>query len=366
LSQKKIVISGVNMVEGGIFTILDNFLQKISEVAQKNNLKVIALVNDASKFNYPNIEYIAFPKSKKKWLYRIYYEYFYFKKLSQKIQPNIWFSLHDMSPNVIADKRIVYCHNPGILYNATFKDWKFDYKTGLFTLFYKYLFQINIKKNKIVFVQQHHIKKEFERLYKIDTVMVSKPEFTEEITSNRIDLDANKVHFFYPSFPRSFKNFEVILDAIAYLSEETKAKTQFHFTTVKDTKTNYAQFLLKKYGHLNAVNFMGEISREQLLSYYNSIDCLIFPSKLETWGLPLSEAKSYKKPILAANLPYAKETVGNYEKVTFFEVTNPKELADLITQFVAKTITFQGNKDANENEKALENWNEVFECILNN
>jgi glycosyltransferase involved in cell wall biosynthesis len=109
---------------------------------------------------------------------------------------------------------------------------------------------------------------------------------------------------------------------------------------------------------------MGELSRKELLTYYNSIDCLLFPSKLETWGLPLSEAKSYTKPILAANLPYAKETVGDYENVTFFDENNPKELADLITKFVTNKIEFQGNTDLYKDEDSLENWNTVFEYIF--
>ena len=109
---------------------------------------------------------------------------------------------------------------------------------------------------------------------------------------------------------------------------------------------------------------MEEISRKELLSYYNSIDCLLFPSKIETWGLPISEAKSYNKPILVANLSYAKETVGNYENVSFFDESNPKELAALITKFVTNKIEFQGNIDSYKNEDSLNDWNEVFEYIF--
>lgn len=364
--SKTIVISGINMVEGGIFTILDNCLQKISEYNSDSFLKIYALVNDKSKFNYPNIEYIEFPKSKKKWLNRLYYEYFYFKKLSKKLKPTIWLSLHDMSPNVICKKQFLYYHHPTTFYKATLKDWKFDYKIGLFSLFYKGLTQINLKKNHTVFVQQHWIKEKFEQAYKINNIKIAKPEFTEQISIQNIDLDTNKIHFFYPSFPRSFKNFEVILEAISFLSEETKAKTQFHFTTVKDAKTKYAKFVFDKYNHLSNVNFMGEISREELLSYYNSIDCLLFPSKLETWGLPISEAKSYNKPMFLANLPYAKEAVGNYENISFFEPTNSKELAQLITEFVNKTIVFQGNTSTFDTKDELENWNSVFDYIFDN
>ncbi|MBC7642313.1 MAG: glycosyltransferase, partial [Flavobacterium sp.] len=89
----------------------------------------------------------------------------------------------------------------------------------------------------------------------------------------------------------------------------------------------------------------------------------IFPSKLETWGLPISEAKFFDKPMLLANLPYAKETVGDYENVSFFDVNEPKELADLITNFVNKTIVFEGNEAAINSENKLNSWFELFDYI---
>lgn len=364
MKQKTIVISGINMVEGGIFTILDNCLQKISNYSENKEIKVIALVNDKSKFKYPNIEYIEFPKSKKSWFLRLYYEYLYFKKLSEEIKPDIWFSLHDINPNVVAKKRFVYYHHPTVFYKAKFTDWKFDYKIGVFSVFYKYLFQINIKKNKAVFVQQHWIKKEFESLYKIKNLVVCKPEYVEKITNEKTELEEDKIHFLYPSYPRTFKNFEIIFDAILLLDKSIKDKVKFHFTTIKDNPNKFAIHLFNKYNSLEAVKFWGNLNRDQLLKLYNSTDCLIFPSKLETWGLPISEAKAFKKPMLLANLSYAKETIGDYDKVCFFDVENPKELAQLLTEFANKTIQYQGNKYAFDKESQLNDWNSIFDYIL--
>ncbi|WP_250854924.1 hypothetical protein [Escherichia coli] len=53
---------------------------------------------------------------------------------------------------------------------------------------------------------------------------------------------------------------------------------------------------------------------------------MCFPSKLETWGLPLSEAKTYKKWIFAADLPYAHEVLYNYSKLDIFHLTMRKYL----------------------------------------
>ena len=361
MKQYTIVLSGVNMVEGGIFTILDNCLQKISIYSQDKNLKIIALVNDKSKFNYPNIEYIEFPKSKKSWFMRIYYEYFYFKKISKKLQPDIWFSLHDVSPNVVAKKRFVYCHHPTVFYKPSLNDWKFNYKIGVFSILYKYLYQINIKKNNAVFVQQNWIKTAFEKMYGINNIIVSKPEYTE-IEFSDIELDSSKIHFFYPSFPRSFKNFELIAEATQLLPDAIKNKIEIHLTlTENDNK--YSNYIIKKY-NFKPLHFTGKIDRADVFGYYKKMDCLLFPSKLETWGLPLSEAKAFNKPILCSNLAYAKETVGDYESVSFFDTNNPKELANLITQFVNKTIQYQGNKYTFDSNTQLNDWNSVFDFIL--
>lgn len=352
------------MVEGGIFTILHNVLQEMSKFIENKDIEVIAFVHDASKFNFPNIQIIEIPLSKKSWFYRLYYEYFYFKKLSKKIQPDVWLSLHDTTPRVIAKKQFVYCHHPTTLFKPTWEDWKFNYKIGLFSLLYDHLFKLNITKNHTVFVQQHWIKTVFENRFKINNVKVAIPQFVEEITTEKYNFAPNKVHFFYPSFPRSFKNHSIILEAIKLLPKEIAAQTAFHFTTIKGSTEKYAKFLENNYERLNNVYFYGKVKRKQLLSMYNAMDCLLFPSKVETWGLPISEAKAYKKPLFLANLPYAKETCGNYEMVSFFNENNAQDLAILITEFVEKKHVFQGNTITFDTSKDLHNWKELFQYIL--
>ena len=180
----------------------------------------------------------------------------------------------------------------------------------------------------------------------------------------KTELEENKIHFLFPSFPRTFKNFEIVFDVVQLLDKSIKDKVKFHFTTIKDNPNKYAKHLFNKYDFQEEIHFWETLDRDELLKLYNSIDCLIFPSKLETWGLPISEAKAFKKPMLLANLPYAKETVGDYDYVSFFDVNAPEELASLITEFVNKTIVYQGNKTEIETKNQLNNWFELFDFIL--
>ena len=125
MSRKTIVLSGINFSEGGPLTIYKECLRCVEEYLLKD-YEIIALVHNKELFSEfdSRIRFIEFKDSKKSYLKRIYYEYIYFKKLSKKFKPYLWFSLHDMTPNVTADKRVVYCHNPMMFYNMTKEERK--------------------------------------------------------------------------------------------------------------------------------------------------------------------------------------------------------------------------------------------------
>ena len=60
-----------------------------------------------------------------------------------------------------------------------------------------------------------------------------------------------------------------------------------HFT-ISGNENKYAKQLLDKYKGISEIKFLGLLSREQVFTIYQQCDALIFPSKLETWGLPIT------------------------------------------------------------------------------
>lgn len=336
-------------------------LVELEKYASDKDIKIIALVNSKSLFSIPNIEYIEFPKSKKAWISRLYYEYFYFKKLSKELNADIWFSMHDLSPNVIAKKRFVYCHNPSPFYQLSTKEWFYGFKIGLFSTFYKFLYQINIKSNTAVFVQQHWIKETFKKWYKLTNCKVAYPETKVNNTQIQLELNPNKIHFFYPSFPRMFKNFECICKAVLKLPKELQDKIEVYFT-ISGKENKYAKSIFDKYSKYKCFHFIGKLNRNEVASYYKAMNALVFSSKLETWGLPLTETKEFNKPIFVSDLPYAKETVGKYEKVSFFDSKDPSNLADKIELFIKNQLVY--DKTFESNKPDFVGWNSIFDFIF--
>jgi glycosyltransferase involved in cell wall biosynthesis len=361
--KRPIVISAVNLVEGGPLTILQACLEYLS-VNLSDEFEIIALVNDKKRFSYRNITYIEFPESKKSWISRLYYEYYYFGKLAKQFNPFLWLSLHDITPNVTANRLAVYCHNASPFYKLSFKEALVDPKFALFNIFYKFLYRINIKKNDFVIVQQDWLRQRFAKLYGVNRTIVAYPSVNipEEtvVAGARTDRRNN---FFYPSFPRFFKNFEVICEAAKILNARGIKDFVVSFT-IKGTENRYARSLIRKYAGISQIHFLGLLERKRVEGYYRDADCLIFSSKLETWGLPISEFIHYNKPMLLSDLDFAHETAGGYGKAAFFKPDDPVQLAVLMEDFMKGRLIFLPSGKVNPKPLFAENWDQLFKILL--
>lgn len=370
MNKKTIVLSGINLIEGGPLTVYEECLRCIEKYFLEN-YEIVALVHNRELFSEfdSRIKFIEFMDSKKSYLKRFYYEYFYFKRLSKKLKPYLWFSLHDMTPNVVADKRAVYCHNSIIFYDMKIKDMINEFKMFMFSRFYKYIYKINIKKNNFVVVQQDWIRKRFKKIFKIKNVVVAHPNVVIDDSNNNCkNTKIVKNSFLYPSFPRIFKNFEVICKAVEIL-ENKNIKNFKVYLTIDGNENIYSKEIVEKYGRLKCIEFIGLQTRENLMKYYSKIETVIFPSKLETWGLPISEAKAFGKNIILADLEYAHETLGTYEKVMFFGPDDAEKLAEKMEMLInddenMKNIEFDGNIEKNIEKPFCKNWKELFDILL--
>ena len=110
--MKRIVISGVNIVSGGMLSVYKDCLREMLCYCQ--DIEIVALVHDLKLFEEIEdirLTYRAYPKAKSSWLQRCYHEYVLFHRLSKTLHVDLWLSMHDMTPYVKADQQVVYCHN---------------------------------------------------------------------------------------------------------------------------------------------------------------------------------------------------------------------------------------------------------------
>jgi len=217
-----------------------------------------------------------------------------------------------------------------------------------------------------VVVQQQWLRDKFEQDFGFDRkkIIVSHPSVPKTLFENRNQQSKREeTIFFFPSFPRVYKNFEVIIEATKILLNENISKFKVVFT-INGKETIYSRWLSNLARSNAKIDFIGIQSREKVFDLMANSDCLIFPSRVETWGMPISEFKEFQKPLLVAKTEYSRETVGTYDKVRFFDPENSLELANLMKGIIQGSISFQKTFLKKPEFPYAENWEELFQILL--
>lgn len=360
--MKTLVLSGINLFEAGPLSIYYDCLDALLAKGIYQEYKIIAFVHKVSLFEKyrTKIELVELPDSRNNYFRRLKYEYFYFYSYSKSKDIDVWISLHDITPRVKANRIYTYCHNPSPFMKKDISKIKYSPTNIAFSFFYKYLYRINIKSATAIIVQQNWMRKEFLKMYPIKNVIVARPNFNIDSEGVTTMPALGKKVFMFAAYPRYFKNFEIICEACKNINKGNYEV----WLTLDGTENAYSADLKKKYGDLDSIKWIGIQPRQKIFEMYNQITALIFPSILETWGLPISEFKLTKKPMLLADLPYAKETLGTYEKVSFFSPGDAMRLAKLMESVIDGTIQYDGNTEGLVEEPYAKNWSELIELTV--
>jgi glycosyltransferase involved in cell wall biosynthesis len=360
-----VVVSGVSLLEMGPLAVMKDALRTLAR-EHAHRFCIIALVHQAALFeDVAGVKFIEYPRAKRSWAMRLYYEFVCFHFLSLKVRPVLWLSMHDITPNVVAQRRAVYCHNPSPFYDLSVREVMLDPTFALFNMFYEYLYGFNIRKNDFVIVQQQWLRAEFQRRFGLQrNVIVAHPLVDCPGETRTEELHSRPYRFFYPCFPRVFKNVETLLRAVERL-QEIREPGSFRVTLSFDgNETRYARSLRTQFAHLHTVDFAGLMSREEVYRRYWETDCLVFASKLETWGLPITEFKPVARPMLVVDKPYAHETVGDYRRAVFFPADDPIALSDLMANMMDGTAVYSRVQPQPVTPPFAGNWSELFSILL--
>ena len=360
--RRNIVVSAVNIRKGGTLTVLRDCLQYLSG---RKDLHVTALVHKQELCNFPGIDYIEIPWSVEGWLKRLWCEYVSMNRISRTLPDTyLWLSLHDTTPRVKAQRQAVYCHTSFPFMKPSFRDLMMDYKIPLFSLFTKYAYRWNVKKNSYLIVQQEWMRQALASMvsFPTDRIIVAPPTFKRlEITAT----PSNPPMFLYVATPDCHKNFETVCKA-AQLLEKRVGKGSFSVMfTIKGDENRYAQWIRRNWCHLASIQFAGYLSREDMAKAYGKASCLVFPSRIETWGLPISEFLPTEKPMVLADMPYAHGAAAGASKVAFFPPADSERLADIMQEVIDNNKTSFGPVPVPEFDAPYaENWDGVFDLLL--
>lgn len=140
------------------------------------------------------------------------------------------------------------------------------------------------------------------------------------------------------------KGFDVLFKAIAQLDLKQK---KIHFVFAGETDVKYEHTFTKNLPKLSQIKdritFLGLLSGEELCSFYQSIDCFILSSRSECFALVQPESMAQKKPVIAPNIPGARQVVKQTRFGWLFESEDEKSLARAICKAKENLDSVQAN-----------------------
>jgi glycosyltransferase involved in cell wall biosynthesis len=308
-------------VSGGALTILDMHHKKAIEDKENEYIFVVSLPVFKHAFN---VTVLNFPWIKKSWFHRYYFDKLRAKRLVNQYNPDKIISLQNIMIGGTEIPQEIYVHQ-----SLPFVKHKFN----LFTYPKLWVNQNiisrmiikSVKKAQMVTVQTEWMKNAIIARCGVNAQKVSvvPPQLTVEIAEYCKDGAAE---FFYPAAPFAYKNHITIIKALILLKKQN-IKPQVTFTL--DGSENRLARRLKELSQKNGLNviFSGSMPYETVLRVYSK-SVLLFPSFVESFPLPLLEARMSNCPIICTNEPFCKEICNRYDKTVYFKYNNYGELAD--------------------------------------
>lgn len=158
------------------------------------------------------------------------------------------------------------------------------------------------------------------------------PFFPEKILCNN---EVKVFDYIYVANNSPQKNLNLLLDVWEELASENYFPSLILTIDKNKNKKLLKRVLFLTNKGIKIIN-LGLLSHNDIISYYSKSKALIFPSKFESFGLPLIEAAQINMPIIASDKPYlhdiietkylfdpnSKTSILESVKFTFFSIDN--------------------------------------------
>lgn len=330
----RIMVFDVPAESGGALTILNQYHDAAMEDKQTEWIFIVSIPQLKES---ENVKVLNYPWIKKSWFHRLYFDKFVAHKLVEEYKVDEILSLQNIIVPGVDLKQTIYLHQslPFVekRYSITenYKFWIYQNIIG------KMIFKSLRKSDKII-VQTKWIMNAA-----IEKANVDKEKFI--LKQPKLNIKVEKLYeeypegdklFFYPASGAIYKNHDTIVNACKLLKDKGLNNYKVIFTLKGDENKHIKMLKQTVADQSLPIEFIGPIDINSVYEYYSK-SILIFPSYIETFGLPLLEAKMHNCPILASNCMFSTEILRDYSKASYF---NPFDAENL---FVKMEYLLGGN-----------------------
>lgn len=354
-----------NQAGAGPKTLSLNFIRHLSEELLNEPFYILipayqeyASLESLNK----NIQFIKLPRKERlidKVWFRLYLEFILIPKLVKKydIKKLLAFGSFLLTPGKFL--KLVLVHHPYLFDNQLLSNAPF--KTRIQERLKRAAFYLTILNTSHLVVESEYVAKCLKETWggyidKKNIRIILNPVSRDIGKLSKIDFEANlpekfnqianelKILFVSRFYPH--KNHTFLIDLSKALSSYS-IKHQILVTVSEEISE--AQSFIDDIATQNLpIKNLGEVNQPELQAFYQSSHLFIFPSKSETFGIPMIEAMAYGLPLILPNLGYAKaiaSSAGNY-----YESNSTESCTKLIKALIKECDLYKQRSIASFNE----------------
>ncbi|MFT3737378.1 MAG: glycosyltransferase family 1 protein [Breznakibacter sp.] len=225
------------------------------------------------------------------------------------------------------------CNTAPLLYGnkvSTIHDLAFLYNPLWFSVSFRWFYRVTVP-----------------RIAKSSIHIITVSQFSKQELLERFRVDKDKISVIYNAVDKRFhcdglnsrdrfvlfvgsndprKNMSSLIEAFRYLPKD------IHLKIVGGSGASFnnnQQDLV----NLPNIDFLGYVSEDELIKYYCSANCFVYPSLYEGFGLPPLEAQAAGIPIAVSSIAVFKEIFG--QSALYFNPIDPKSIAESIVILTA-------------------------------
>lgn len=328
----RILVYDVAADSGGAVTVLESFYEEFCRDSANEYIFVLSVYKLQEK---NRVKVLNYPWIKKSPLHRLYFDQFTAHRLVKKYRIDRVLSLQNIELPHAGVPQIIYEHNALPFSEYRFKPWE-AFRPWFTQQVLGRMMKRSIRRAEKVMVQTNWMKEEIVRQCRISPKKVEvKFPPVEMLKTAPWKIDRRRPVFFYPANASAYKNHRTFLRACERLQNHGYKDYEVIWTVTGEENKNIRALKKEAVGTGLPIRFHGPMPRRKLFDLYAS-SVLVFPSYIETIGLPLLEARSVGARVLAADCRYARDLVGDYGRAEFFGMFDAEQLYRLMRKFCAR------------------------------
>ena len=320
------------MNETGVGRYIRNLIRELAVVDQDNDYVIFLRERDFSHFTAPNPRW---HKRKAEVAWHTIAEQFIMPWILLKEHLNFLHVPYFNTPIFYPGKYIVTIHDLTILHFDTGKASMLPYWVyKIRRLGYRIVLLAGIKRAAHIIAVSEAVKRdilaEFDE--KEERVSVTyegiDPVFFNISKVKNSKVSVNGSFFLYVGNVYPHKNIEMLLEAYTRYKDLVKSPATLLFVGPADYFYRQMEMLLPSLGLERHIRVLHDQSDEALAGLYAHAVALLFPSRMEGFGLPALEALACGCRVICSDIPVFHEILGKH--AVFVDTNNPHDFASMM------------------------------------